>query len=126
MQVKIVSIAGPVLKIQTEGKIGRNDRAGDQEPIQNLLGHEVYCRKVLLSLENSDLIDSLGVAWLLQCHKRFRDAGGTLVIHSVPPMIMHVLHVMRLEKVLRIAPDEASAEAQAIGDTHGEHPPDQC
>jgi hypothetical protein len=41
-------------------------------------------------------------------------------------MIMHVLHVMRLEKVLRIAPDEASAEAEAIGDTHGEHPPDQC
>lgn len=115
MQVKVISVAGDVLRIRTEGKIGQNDRPAGEEPIESLLGSDVFSRKVLLSLDGSDLIDSMGVAWLLECHKRFRDAGGMLVIHSIPPLINQVLRIMRLELVFNLAEDETAAQARARG-----------
>ena len=115
MQVKMVSHAGDVLHVQAEGMIGQSDLANGEEPIAALLGPDTYSRKVLLSLERSDHVDSLGVRWLLSCHKRFREAGGLLIIHSVPPLIMQVLKVMRLDRVFNLADSETAAQARAEG-----------
>jgi anti-anti-sigma factor len=115
MQVKMVSHAGDVMHLQAEGKIGQQDLANGEEPIAALLGPDTYSRRVLLSLERSDHVDSLGVRWLLNCHKRFREAGGLLVIHSVPPLIMQVLKVMKLDKVFHMADSESAAQARATG-----------
>jgi anti-anti-sigma factor len=115
MQVKMVSHVGDVLHLTAEGKIGQNDLANGEEPIATLLGPDTYSRKVVLSLERSDHVDSLGVRWLLNCHKRFRDAGGLFVLHSIPPLIMQVLKVMKLDKVFNLADTEAAAQARAAG-----------
>jgi anti-anti-sigma factor len=56
-------------------------------------------------------IDSSGVNWLLQRRSRFRQEGGRLVLHSLPPTIENVLKMLRMQRVLEIAEDEASALA---------------
>ena len=111
MQVKVVSVAGDVLRLKTEGKIGQADLSLEGEPIERLLGREVYSRKVLLALEQSDYCDSMGLAWMLQCHKRFREAGGRFVMHSIPPLILQVMKVLHLDRVFLLAADEQAALA---------------
>jgi anti-anti-sigma factor len=54
-------------------------------------------------------LDSSGVGWLLGCNKRFRQGGGSMVLHTVPPIVLDMLKVMRLEQVLKIADDEPAA-----------------
>jgi anti-anti-sigma regulatory factor len=51
------------------------------------------------------------MGWLLLCNKRFREADGRLVIHSVPPVVLDVMKVMRLDRVLKLAEDEVAALA---------------
>jgi hypothetical protein len=83
------------------------EKAGD--PLPGLLGPDCYRGKVLLSLEKSPYIDSAGVGWLVMAHKAFEDAGGRLVIHSLPPMVQHAFRVLSLSDVLHLADDEAAA-----------------
>jgi anti-anti-sigma factor len=88
-------------------------RTGDN-PLEQALGQDCYGRKVVLSLQKSGYIDSAGIGWLVMCHKRFREAGGCLVLHSIPPMVNHVFHLLGLTDVLNMADDEAHAEARAL------------
>ena len=85
-----------------------------ENPLEQALGRECYARKVVLSLQKSWYIDSAGVGWLVMCHKRFRDAGGCLVLHSIPPMVNHVFHLLGLTDVLNMADDEAGAVARIL------------
>src|SRR5215469_15868804 len=88
-------------------------RAGE-DPLEQVLGKDCYGRKVVLSLQKSSFIDSAGIGWLVMCHKRFREAGGCLVLHSIPPMVDHVFRLLGLVDVLNMACDESHAEALAL------------
>jgi anti-anti-sigma factor len=85
--------------------------AGDA--LAGLLGPGCYARTVLLDLGRASYIDSAGVGWLVMCHKRFRDAGGCLVLHSLPPLAVHVFAILGLDSVLHLAGNEAAARALA-------------
>jgi anti-anti-sigma factor len=67
---------------------------------------------VLLDLSGADFISSSGIGWLITCNKRFKEAGGLLIIHSLVPMVSQMLTLMRLNRVLSITPDLASAKQQ--------------
>jgi anti-anti-sigma factor len=85
---------------------------GTLEPGQDPLTPQVpdiYSRRVMFDLSGTDYIDSTGVSWLLTCHKRCREAGGKLVLHSINPMVKQVLQVLKLEKVLRLADNAEGA-----------------
>jgi len=86
-------------------------------PLEQALGADCYARKVLLSLQKSCYIDSAGVGWLVMSHKRFRDAGGCLVIHSIPPMVSHVFRLLGLCTVLNMADNELHAQERALAQT---------
>ena len=75
----------------------------------------MYGKKLLLNLAQTDFVDSAGVSWLLVCHKRCREAGGQLVIHSLTPMVRQVLGVLRLDQVFQLADDPARARALLDG-----------
>ena len=75
-----------------------------------------YRSRVLMNLEKAEYIDSSGIGWLLTHHKHFLQAGGKLVLHSVPPRINDVFQLLRMSAVLHIAPDEAAARALATGE----------
>ncbi len=44
----------------------------------------------------------------MMIHKRLREAGGKVVVHSVTPHVMELLEVLRFERVLYIAEDETA------------------
>ena len=106
MELKLTTEGDP-LCVQVCGRITAS--AVQPDPLAALLGHDVFSRRVLLDLVQSDYLDSSGVGWLLGCQKKFRDAGGRFVIHSVTPMVMQVFRLMRLSKVLEILPDATAA-----------------
>ncbi len=109
MEIKVLSDDGDVLRLRTVGRIVQSDAAPDPDPMSDLLGSGGYARNVLLSLEETQFIDSSGLSWLVICHKRFSEAGGRMVLHSIATTVLELLHVMRLELVLHLAEDEAAA-----------------
>jgi anti-anti-sigma factor len=111
MRLSIASNNGDVIHVQAAGQITQGALAVNPEPLAGVLGDGPYERRVALSLADATFLDSSGMGWLLMCNKRFREASGRLVIHSVPPVILDVIKVMRLDQVLKIAEDETAALA---------------
>jgi anti-sigma B factor antagonist len=66
-----------------------------------------------LDLDKTGYIDSSGIGWLVGCHRRFTAAGGRLILHSVPPMVEQVIHLLKLQKLLNIKCDLEDAMALA-------------
>lgn len=104
------------VRIGAEGNITSNDFTADgKNPLEGVLGPHWAANRVLLGLDRASYIDSSAVGWLINCHKDFKQSGGTFVIHSVPPKVDQVLNLLKIGKVIPIAPDEASAKAMLNG-----------
>jgi anti-anti-sigma factor len=116
MKLTLISTDQDITRIQNEGDITQMDFRAGTDLLANLLGPDCYTRKVLLNLEKTPYIDSAGVGWMVMCHKHFKEAGGKLVIHSIPPMVNQILRLLRMPDILHLAPDDAAAEALARGE----------
>ena len=77
---------------------------------------------MLLDLSAADRLDSSGIGWLLECHHRFNDAGGKMVVHSIPAQLQQVISMMKLHQVLRLARnlEHAAAILEAAQQKEGE------
>lgn len=106
-----------VLSLCVHGSISRDKVNPVADPMNAVLGSQGHRAKVLLSLGEADLIDSSGYSWLLNHNSAFRAEGGDLVLHSVPPLVMQVLSMMRADLVFRIAADEGAAGQSFQGET---------
>lgn len=115
MELRMLSDEGDVLHIETVGSKVQPELPKAFAPLDELLGSRGYGQRVMLNLTETRFIDSSGLSWLVVCHKRFIQAGGRLVIHSVRATIMDLLKMMRLEMVLNLAEDESAAR-KLIGD----------
>ena len=115
MNLSMVSDDGDVLRLQAGGRITQDNLSPFSDEMGELLGADGYTRHVVLSLAEVDFIDSSGIGWLLARHKRFREANGKLVIHSVVPMVLEVLKVLRMHVVFQLADNESAALALAQG-----------
>lgn len=109
MDVRLLSDDGDVLRLAAAASPTPTDFVPDLRLFDELLGPDGYTRKVLLSLAEITIIDTFGMSWLLIVHKRFCQAGGRLVLHSIRPAVMQFLQVVRFELVLYLAEDEAAA-----------------
>ena len=109
MELKVLSDDGDVLHLHVLARNVQSDTPPRFESLEELLGPERYGRRVLLSLSETRFIDSAGLSWLVLCHKRFCQGGGKMVLHSVTPGILELLHMMRLDLALYLAEDEAAA-----------------
>ncbi|MHC4406386.1 MAG: STAS domain-containing protein [Planctomycetota bacterium] len=109
MVLKVLSDDGHVLRIRAAGRIAERDVPRQLDMFDEVLGSHGYDRNVLLSLADTQFIDSSGLSWLVVCHKRFCQAGGKLILHSLTPQIMQLLRLMRLDLAFHLAPDEAAA-----------------
>jgi anti-anti-sigma factor len=117
MQLSIVSLDGGFSRVRSEGDISLIDQVRSNNPMEKLLGQGCFSRKILLNLERSSYIDSSGVSWLIKCHKLCQSEGGKLVIHSLPPTVVGILKLLRLEQVLNMAEDDQAASLIAQGET---------
>jgi stage II sporulation protein AA (anti-sigma F factor antagonist) len=116
MRMSLVSSEGDIVRLRCEGNISQRDIDPGSDPIEGLLGAGCYKHKVLLSLEHTHYVDSSGVGWLMGRHKQFLSEGGRLVLHSIPPMVSQVLHLLRMSLILHMAADESAALVLAAGD----------
>jgi anti-anti-sigma factor len=115
MKLNLLGADNEVTRVLCEGNISQDSIRPGNDPIETLLGPDCYGRKVLLDLERAQYIDSSGVSWLMGRHKAFAQAGGRLVLYSIPPMVSQVLHLLRMSMVLDMANDEAAARSLALG-----------
>jgi len=104
---------GDVARVLCEGEISQIRFPVDGNPLEDLLGEHCFRRTVLLNLAKAAWIDSSGISWLIVSHKRFLQAGGLLVLHSLPSRIAGVLQLCRMDRIFSVAGDEAAALARA-------------
>ena len=109
MPVTLVSNDPDVVRLKAAGKIAYSQTTGEPDPVRSLVGPDAFSRRVLMDMEHLSFIDSSGIGWLLASHKRFKKAGGSLVLHSVPEPVLLTLQVLRLDVVFNIAADEPAA-----------------
>lgn len=100
-----------LIQVATTGRITQASLDPDNDPLASQQP-DIYSQRVLFDLSGSDYMDSSGVSWLLGCHKRFREAGGTMIIHSVNPLVAQVLKVLKLDQVLHLADTAIEARRQ--------------
>ncbi|MCA9164951.1 MAG: STAS domain-containing protein [Planctomycetales bacterium] len=117
MQLSLASRSNGVSHVDWRGRITQRDLSPFSDPLADLLGADAFGKPVLLNLQEVEIIDSSGVSYLLTCHKKFREAGGKLVLHSVSPLAAGVFKVLNLTQVFCLAEDEASALRLVEGDT---------
>ncbi len=113
MKLSLIAADNDLTRIQNEGDITQMDFRAGADFFAELLGPDCYRRRVLLNLEKTPYIDSAGVGWLVTSHKKFKDGGGRLVIHSIPPMVNQILRLLRMPDILHMAPDDVAAQAKA-------------
>jgi anti-anti-sigma factor len=113
MELYLLSEDDNITSIGCEGNITQSQMTSGDDPLEDLLGAKGFARQVLLNLDKSGYIDSSGIGWLIACHRRFTAAGGRLILHSVPPMVEQVIHLLRLQNLLTIKSDLADAMALA-------------
>jgi anti-anti-sigma factor len=113
MNISLISDEGGVVRLRCGGEV-KQDELRATNPIEDLLGPDGFARRVLLDLEKTSYIDSSGMGLLLVCDKRFREAGGKLVLHSLPPRVEQAIQFLRLHLILNIAVDDVGARAMAM------------
>jgi anti-anti-sigma factor len=116
MKLTLLSADAGVTQVQCEGDVTQNDLWDCADPLERLLGASGFAGKVLVSMARANFIDSAGVGWFIVCHKHFREAGGKMVLHSIPPMIHNIFQLLQMHTVLHLAKDETAALALAQGD----------
>jgi anti-anti-sigma factor len=117
MQLSIVSLDGDFCRVASEGDISLIDQIRANNPLEKLLGQGCFSRKILFNIEKSSYIDSSGVSWLIKCHKLCQAEGGKLFIHSIPPTVMGILKLLRMDQVLTLVEDDQAATQLAQGET---------
>lgn len=65
--------------------------------------------RILLRLENVDLVDSAGLGELVRVQVAVRNRGGQLRLVSPSPTVRHLLRLTKLDQVFQVTPDEFTA-----------------
>jgi anti-anti-sigma factor len=116
MKLSLLADEGDMVRVRCEGEV-RDVRYQIQgDPMEQVLGPGCFTRQVLLDLERTDYIDSSGISWLIVTHKHFKQGGGRLVLHSLPPRVSQVLHFLHMNLVFQVAADEQAARALVKGE----------
>jgi anti-anti-sigma factor len=111
MKLQLTSIEADLVCVRVEGSITPGVGGIARDPMEQLIDPRGHSRTILLNLQQADYIDSSGIAWLLSWQRRTRQAGGALGICALTPQVSEVLRISRMDTVLTIWPDEASARA---------------
>ena len=117
MDLSVESDDGDVVRVLVTGNVNQKEINPLADPIGSLLGDEAYSRNVLLDMSDIQMLDSAGVSWLLSNHRRFRESGGHLVLHSLSLLARNVFKVLNMHKVFNIVADERDALESVRGES---------
>jgi len=109
MDLDVEPSAEGITRVRVSGDVIMADYVPTEEPLAKRLGEDCYRGPLLMDLSGVSMLDSSGVRWLLICQKRFRLAGGTLVLHSLSPTVRPLFDLLKIHIVLTVAADERAA-----------------
>src|SRR5262245_19094407 len=101
LNLNVLGEDGDAVHVRCEGSLSQQQTA-DGHPLERLLGPEVFARRVRLNLEYVEFLDSTGIGWLVECHKRFRRGGGALSLCDLPPRILQVLQFCSMDRYFHL------------------------
>lgn len=116
MKFAVQEDMGDIVKVTITGCLNQTDIAPPIDPFRQILGADAYKRIVLLDMKDSNYLDSMCIGWLLSAHKRFRENGGKLIIHSMQQLALNVISLLHLSSVFLLAGDSAKAMQMAKGE----------
>ena len=106
-----------IVRVAVEGDMTSAEFSSDAaHPLATLLGQQWSQNRIVLSFDQTQYMDSSAIGWLLSCQKQVQRDGGSLVIHSVPASIMQIFDMLKINRVLTMADDEAAALKAVRGD----------
>jgi len=117
MQYDVVQTGDDGAEIRLRGRITSDALAEQAAEVARAIGAAAYRGRLLIDMAATEFLDSSGIGWLLEQHRQCLQGGGMMVIHSVPPMVDRVMHLMNLHRAFHIAADHATAR------TYTEHRP---
>src|SRR5262249_32188221 len=109
MKLTMISRDERIVRLACEGHLTAPSLDGESDPLEGALRPEDFRRTVLIDLGRSRYINSSGISWLIESQRRFRTAGGRLVLHSLTAPVSTVARLTHLESVLPLAADEGAA-----------------
>lgn len=111
MKLSMISIEkGGVILVASEGNITAADvDPTSTNPLQTLLGATWCTNRVLLNMAQTPYIDSSAIGWLMSTQKQFNEAGGKFALYNVLPAVRQLLDMLKIDRILAIAADEAAA-----------------
>lgn len=98
----ILDLNGPL-------KLGESEQAFRQQ-FQDLI--EQGARRIAVNLAGVSYIDSSGIGSLVRALTQVKKAGGRCIFFSPTKPVSQLIHMVRLDSVLDIAEDEATALAR--------------
>lgn len=113
MKCDVVTTDEACSEVRLSGRITSDVVANRGDHLRELLGERAHAGRLLVDLSGTDFLDSSGIGWLLEQHRKCKRAGGRLVLHSIPPMVSKVVQLMNLHHSFHIATDSVSARAMA-------------
>jgi anti-anti-sigma factor len=114
MKLKLLSAEKNLVHVECSDTITLID-VQERDPLDALLGVGCAIRPIMLDMSQVSYIDTAAVSWFIRCHKACKETGGCFVIHSVPPMVLQVLQLLRMDQILNIAEDERKARTIVEG-----------
>jgi anti-anti-sigma factor len=114
MEIELRSLESGLLCLKCRGVISHPYSGQADDPLR-LIGD--WRGKVLLNLEQTEYIDSSGVAWLVHWHRKLVKAGGVFALCAVPPRVADVLRLCQVHTILPIWEEEAAARAALTAPT---------
>jgi anti-sigma B factor antagonist len=109
MKLKIKAQKNGLVLVEVSGEVVQKHLPQMKDPLAQLLGPDCYKDIVLLDLHDIQAIDSSGIGWLLVSHKRFRNQGGRLIMHSLSPFVREMMRILNMQLVFTMVEDEQSA-----------------
>jgi anti-anti-sigma factor len=111
LHLNVLADDGDSVHVRCAGSISSQHLRADVNPLERLLGPNTFARRVRLDMEYVDFLDSNGIGWLVECHKRFRKDGGALSLCALPPRILQVLQFCSLDRYFHLIRDAAPGGA---------------
>lgn len=116
MNFVLAALEDGVAHVRLGGRITQEQLSPFSDVFRDHLGATAYQQQVLMDLSDVDWLDSSGVSWLLSALRKFREEGGCLVLHSVPPNVRDVFKVLNLHRTFTIANNAQEAQQLVRGD----------
>ena len=117
-ELSVQATKDATVDVKATGRIVQSGVSPFEDLLADTIHDTTYKARVLLNLEDVEFVDSSGISWLLTCHKRFRESGGKLVIHSCAPAVLKILRVLRMDQVFNIASSPEEAKQMLSEDPH--------